>query len=134
MLVRRITGMGSDGFDGWWRRYLDAVEVSRGVDGAVLGLALVFLAKVNLMTLLGLGVPPSIGDPLAGSVSLASGSPLRPLLGILALPLFLFGWPAYALDAALVWLGGWIALLVPGWYWVAAPLLARFRRRGPSRR
>lgn len=38
-------------------------------------------------------------------------------------PFWLFGHPEFVIDVVLVWVGGWIAILLPLWFWVVTPLV-----------
>lgn len=133
-------------------------EFHKGLDGAIIGLTLVFIAKLPILSLLNFRITwirlankihlglthwnSSIEFlTVTGLTTRSPGTPsivftFIPYLvtRISTAPFRLFGKPDFVLDLALVWIGGWIAILYPLWHWVMIPVGVWIQEIRPFRR
>lgn len=115
------------------------------MDGVIVGGLAVFIAKLPVLSLAGSRdsgtelvvavngiVPPSVFDtgvltamrsPTGLDWSVQAGLDVLTLLvgWILGLPFHVFGQEAFVVDNLLIWVGGWLLVGSPVWFWVLKP-------------
>ncbi len=120
-------------------------NIHRGLDGIIIGGITVFVAKLPVLSLAGWpdtgtemvdwlnGAMPSglldgggltaMQAPARLDLSVQSGLDILPLVvaWIVGLPLHVFGQQSFIIDNLLIWLGGWLIVASPTWFWLLKP-------------